>query len=57
MIYFKRVSYDEVSDIINRACPTWNGSDSVYIDETKISTAELDKLRLYLIQNGYIEQL
>lgn len=56
MINFIRISYDEVSEILNRACPLWNEADSVYMDETKITAAELDKLRIYLIQIGYIEQ-
>lgn len=57
MTNFKRISYDEVSEIINRACPDWNGSDNVSIDETKITVAEMEKLRMYLNQNGYIQEL
>lgn len=56
MINFIRISYDEVSEILNRACHSWNESDNVNIDETKITVAEMEKLRLYLKQNGYIEQ-
>lgn len=56
MINFTRITFDQISDILYRACPLWNEADSVFMDETKITAAELDKLRLYLIQIGYIEQ-
>ncbi|CAB4191903.1 hypothetical protein UFOVP1230_29 [uncultured Caudovirales phage] len=56
MINFTKITYDEVSEILNRACHSWDGSENVFIDETKINADELDKLRLYLIQIGYIEQ-
>lgn len=56
MINFTKITYDEVSEILNRACPLWNEADSVYMDETKITVAELDKLRLYLLQIGYVEE-
>jgi len=56
MINFTKITYDQISNILSIACPNWDGSDNVYIDETKITASELDKLRIYLLQVGYVEQ-
>lgn len=53
MIHFTKITYDQISNILSIACPTWDGSDNVYIDETKITAAEFALLKRYLEQENY----
>jgi hypothetical protein len=53
MTTFTKLSYDDVSEIMNKACPGWSGGDIVTIDESKITEGEFIVLKKYLEQEGY----